>query len=162
MRELIRRVNEGTDYYIRALSTDADQTSSYGVTGEPALVKKEWYRPWAWLRVARTFAKADRVVVSGGTPIFDSSHLIRALYLGLPLVFGTPVVVFGAGVKPLQSRWGRRSVPFFLKKAAYVSVRDEDSRRILNELGIEGVQLTADSAFFAMPGDQEALQGLLD
>ena len=161
LKELIQRVNRGRDFYIRALTTDADQTATLGVTGEPALVKPEALKPWAWLRVLRTFARTDHVVVSGGTPVFDSSHAIRTLYLLLPVLFGKPFVVFGAGVKPLTSAYGRRAVPFFLRRARFISVRDEDSRRILTELGVPAVQLTADSAFFAQPAPEAAVNALL-
>jgi polysaccharide pyruvyl transferase WcaK-like protein len=79
----------------------------------------------------------------------------------LPLLFGTPFVVFGAGVKPLRTQYGRRSVPFFLRRASFVSVRDEDSRNILQELGVSGVELTADSAFFAKPAEPRVIDELL-
>lgn len=161
LKELIQRVNRGRDFYIRALTTDADQTAALGVTGEPALVKREAIRPWAWLRVLRTFARADRVIVSGGTPVFDSSHAIRTLYLSLPLLYRTPFVVFGAGVKPLASAYGRRVVPRLLRRARYISVRDDDSRRILTELGVPDVHLTADSAFFALPASDSAVTHVL-
>lgn len=161
LKELIQRVNRGRDLYIRALTTDADQTASLGVTGERALVKREAIRPWAWLRVLRSFARADRVVVSGGTPVFDSSHAIRTLYLALPIILRKPFVVFGAGVKPLRSAYGRRAVPMLLRHARYVSVRDDDSRRILTELGVPNVRLTADSAFFAQPASETEVTRLL-
>ena len=161
LRELIRRVNHGRDFYVRALTTDADQTASLGVTGERALVKSEAVKPWAWLRVLNTFARADRVIVSGGTPVFDSSHAIRTLYLSLPVILGKPFVVFGAGVKPLASAYGRRAVPALLKRADYISVRDEDSLRLLTGLGVRDVHLTADSAFFAPPASQDAVARLL-
>jgi polysaccharide pyruvyl transferase WcaK-like protein len=161
LKELIQRVNRGRDFYIRALTTDADQTASLGVSGEPALVKPEAIKPWAWMRVLRTFARADRVIVSGGTPVFDSSHAIRTLYLLLPVLFRKPFVVFGAGVKPLTSTYGRRVVPWFLRRARFVSVRDDDSQRILRELGVPDVQLTADSAFFAQPASATAVDALL-
>lgn len=161
LKELIQRVNRGRDFYIRALTTDADQTASFGVTGERALVKSEAIKPWAWLRILRTFARADRVVISGGTPVFDSSHAIRTLYLSLPLAFRKPFVVFGAGVKPLKSAYGRRMVPALLRRARFISVRDDDSKRILTELGVPNVELTADSAFFAQPADVRAVTALL-
>jgi len=161
LKELIDRVNRGRDYYVRALSTDPDYTSSNGVTGQQALVKREWWRPWAWIRVLRIFAGVDRVVVSGGTPIFDSSHAIRTLYLSLPLFFRVPFVVFGAGVKPIESAYGRRTLPFFLRRARYISVRDVDSRDRLQELGVDDVEVTADSAFFAKPAPHAALTALL-
>jgi polysaccharide pyruvyl transferase CsaB len=161
IKELLHQVNRGKDIYIRALSTDPDHTSTFGVTGERALVKSEAVRPWAFWRIARTFARADCVIVSGGTPIFDSSHAIRTLYLALPILFRVPFVVFGAGAKPLRSWYGRRVVRDFLRKARYISVRDDDSLRILQQLGITGVELTADSAFFAKPSTPQALRDLL-
>jgi polysaccharide pyruvyl transferase WcaK-like protein len=161
LRELIERVNAGRDFYIRALSTDHDHTATFGVTGERALIRSELLKPWAWLRILRTFLRADRVIVSGGTPIFDSSHAIRTLYMALPVLFGKPFCVFGAGVKPLRSAYGRRSVRFFLSRARSVSVRDRESLEILEGLGIRGVELTADSAFFARAADEGALQRIL-
>lgn len=161
LKELIQRVNRGRDFYIRALTTDADQTAALGVTGERALVTSEAVQPWAWLRVLRTFARSDRVIVSGGTPVFDSSHAIRTLYLSLPVLFRKPFVVFGAGVKPLKSAYGRRVVPALLSRAQFISVRDEDSQRILTDLGVPDVQLTGDSAFFAPPAGEQAVAQLL-
>lgn len=161
LKELIYRVNERDRTYVRALSTDPDYTCTNGVTGEKALLKSDLLRPWAWLRILRIFSKPDRVVVSGGTPIFDSSHAIRTLYLALPLLFRTPFVVFGAGVKPLTSWYGRRSIPFFLKRADAVTVRDAPSLSILRRLGLNGIELTADSAFFARPSSVEDMDELL-
>jgi len=161
LREIIRQVNPGRDLYLRALTTDADQTASLGVTGERALIKREAVQPWAWARVVRAFARADRVVVSGGTPVFDSSHAIRTLYLTLPILLRKPFVVFGAGVKPLTSAYGRRVVPMLLRRARSITVRDEDSLRILSGLSVPDVRLTADSAFFAQPADEGAVTRLL-
>lgn len=161
LKHLILTVNRGRDLYVRALSTDADQTSSFGVTGERALVKSEMFQPWAWWRVLRIFARADRVIVSGGTPIFDSSHAIRTLYFLLPALMGKPIAMVGVGVKPIRSRYGRMSVRWFAKHAHYISARDRDSARILTELGARDVRLTADSAFFAQPAPEAALRALL-
>lgn len=161
LREIIRLVNSGRDFYLRALTTDADQTASLGVTGERALVKREAVQPWAWARVVRAFTRADRVVISGGTPVFDSSHAIRTLYLALPILLRKPFVVFGAGVKPLTSAYGRRVTPMLLRHASSITVRDQDSLDILSGLGVPDVRLTADSAFFAQPADERAVAQLL-
>jgi polysaccharide pyruvyl transferase WcaK-like protein len=161
LKHLIHTVNRGRDLYVRALSTDADQTSSFGVTGERALVRSELLKPWAWWRVLRIFARADRVIVSGGTPIFDSSHAIRTLYFLLPALMSKPLAMVGVGVKPIRSRYGRASVRWFVRNADYISVRDRDSQRILTELGATKVELTADSAFFAQPAPEPELRQLL-
>lgn len=162
LKALIQQVNGSREVYIRALSTDPDYTSTHGVTGERALIKSDVVKPWAWSRILFAFARPDRIVVSGGTPIFDSSHAIRTLYMTLPRLFRVPMIVFGAGVKPVRTAYGRASVPFFLRYARYISVRDADSKSLLEELGLPDVHLTADSAFFASPAAAENVDSLLE
>ena len=161
LKELIQSVNKNIDVYIRALSTDIDYTSTNGVTGEPALIKSDVLRPWTWIRILNIFRKPDKIIVSGGTPVFDHSHAIRTLYLLLPVLFRKPFVIFGAGIKPIKNWYGRRYIPYFLKKAEYVSVRDDNSKDILCDLGVKNVSLTADSAFFARPAQRNEIDGFL-
>ncbi len=161
LKELIQNVNKNTDVYIRALSTDIDYTSTNGVTGEPALIKNDVFRPWTWLRILNIFRKPDRIIVSGGTPVFDHSHAIRTLYLFLPVLFRKPFVIFGAGIKQINSWYGRQYIPYFLRKAEYVSVRDDNSKDILCTLGVQNVFLTADSAFLARPAQSSEVDRFL-
>ena len=161
LKELIQSVNKNIDVYIRALSTDIDYTSTNGVTGERALIKSDILRPWTWLRILNIFGRPDKIIVSGGTPVFDHSHAIRTLYLSLPVLFRKPFIIFGAGIKPIKSWYGRQYIPYFLKKAEYVSVRDDNSKEILFDLGVQNVSLTADSAFFARPAQRSEIDGFL-
>lgn len=161
LRDLITELHCGSDVYIRALSTDVDYTCQNGVTGERAMIKSDVFRLWPWFNIIRVFRRSDRIVISGGTPIFDSSHGIRTFYLLLGYLLRKPFVVFGAGVKPIESWYGRRYIPFFLRKASLITTRDADSQRILKELGLRDVELTADSAFFAPAADPTSVADLL-
>lgn len=163
IKQLVSRVNSTTDaYYIAALSTDVDYTATHGVTGVPALLKSDLVKPWRWLALAREFKKADLIVVSGGTPIFDYSHLVRTAYFALPILLRKPFIFFGIGVKPIESWYGRWYIHAALNRATHVSVRDRGSKVILEELGVRNVVLTADSAFFAERGADADLDALLD
>ena len=109
LKELIKRVNTDHEVYIRALSTDIDYTCTHGVTGVRALIKSDVFRIWPWFNLMRAFRNSDKIIISGGTPVFDSAHAIRTLYLLLPILFQRPFVVFGAGIKPIQSWYGGRT-----------------------------------------------------
>jgi N-acetylglucosaminyldiphosphoundecaprenol N-acetyl-beta-D-mannosaminyltransferase len=161
IRELYKKINSDKHYYLGFLSTDVDYTSTNGVTGKRALLKSDVVKPWNWIKLVNNFKESDRVIISGGTPIFDFSHKIRSAYFFLPLMFKKPFILFGAGVKPIKSKYGRWYIPFTLKKADYISARDDGSTEILKGLGLEKTVKTADSAFFAPASTREDLEVVL-
>jgi polysaccharide pyruvyl transferase WcaK-like protein len=161
IRELYKKINAGKHYYIGFLSTDVDYTSTNGVSGKQALVKSDLLKPWKYGRLIQVFNEADRVIISGGTPIFDFSHKIRTFYFLLPVMLKKPFILFGAGVKPIKSWYGRKYIPFTLKRAEYVSTRDDGSTEILKDMGVDTAK-TADSAFFAPAASRETLDPVLE
>ena len=161
IKALYEQINQGKHYYLGYLSTDIDYTNTNGVTGERALLKSDIIKPWRWLQLINIFRRADRVIISGGTPIFDHSHKIRTVYFYLPVIFKKPFLLFGAGVKPIKSSYGQRYIPRVLQKAYYTSARDDGSQQILQDLGVENVAKTADSAFFAPHASKEQLEPVL-
>ena len=162
IKELYKQINGDRHYYLRYLSTDPDYTNTHGVTGARALLKSDIVKPWNFIRLFNEFRTVDRVIISGGTPIFDFSHAIRSLYMKLPILLGKPFILFGAGVKPINSSWGKRYIPKALNRADYVSVRDSGSLDILKGLGVESTVKTADSAFFAPSCERDALEKVLN
>jgi polysaccharide pyruvyl transferase WcaK-like protein len=163
LKELIHNVNKGKEVYIRVLSTDVDYTSTHGVTGKRALIKSDIFKILPWFNIIQVFRESDRVIISGGTPIFDFSHAIRTLYFFLPIVFRKPYYFFGIGVKPIKSFYGKKYIPYVLRKSKHISVRDEGSQDILRELGLpnDKINLTADSALFAKPASQDEINSVL-
>lgn len=161
IKELYKTVNAGKHYYLGFLSTDVDYTNTNGVSGKRALVKSDVFKPWNWTKLVNIFRETDRVIISGGTPIFDFSHKIRTVYFFLPLLLQKPFILFGAGVKPIKSWYGKRYIPFTLKQADYVSARDDGSAKILIGLGLDKTVKTADSAFFAPESSREDLEVVL-
>ena len=157
IKELYKLINHNRHYYLGFLSTDVDYTNTNGVSGKRALLKSDVVKPWNWVKLIRIFSESDRVVISGGTPIFDFSHGIRSLYFILPVLLKKPFILFGAGVKPIHSWYGKKYIPFTLKRAYYTSVRDDGSMNILQNLGVKHTVKTADSAFFAPAADKNEL-----
>ncbi|MGJ4744886.1 polysaccharide pyruvyl transferase family protein [Leptospira sp. SA-E8] len=162
VKDLIKKANPRKEYYIRALTTDPDYTATKGVTPMKALLKKDIINPVRWFQILKTFWDVDFVIISGGTPIFDHSHLVRTLYFFLPVIFRKPFILFGAGVKKIYNRYGKFYIPFVLNKAKYKSVRDSGSLEELNKLGVQSVEFTADSAFFAPPASESELEEVLN
>jgi polysaccharide pyruvyl transferase WcaK-like protein len=163
LRELINKVNPKQHFYIQALSTDIDYTCTNGVTGKRALIKSDIFRIWPWFQIVKTFEKADRIIISGGTPIFDFSHGVRTIYFFLPILLQKPFWFFGIGAKPIQNWYGKKYIPFIFNKAKGISIRDEGSKHVLTDLGIteNRINLTADSALFAPPADDCQVADLL-
>lgn len=161
IREMYKKINGQKHYYLGYLSTDMDYTNTNGVSGKRALLKSDIIKPWNWIKLISVFNQADRIIISGGTPIFDYSHKIRTVYFFLPIILRKPFILFGAGVKPITSSYGQKYIPHVINKAEYVSARDDGSTKILKGLGIEGVNKTADSAFFAPASSDEELEVVL-
>ena len=163
LKQLIQRTNPKKEHYIRALSTDVDYTTTHGVGAEQALVKRDVFRISPWPKILKVFMRADKVIISGGTPIFDFSHAVRTLYFYLPILLKKRFGFFGIGVKPIESRCGRFYIPRVLNKSEFISVRDQDSKDILEGLGVKkNITLTADSAFFAQPSPESEVHTFLE
>lgn len=95
--------------------------------------------------------QADLVVLGGGGLFVDTetwkaplvwhaqAHACRKL--------GTPYICYGQSVGPLKSFFSRFLTRHVFKGAEAVHVRDNESARILNELGIKDVTVGTDPAF---------------
>jgi polysaccharide pyruvyl transferase CsaB len=105
----------------------------------------------------------DLVIVGGGglfqdTLAFDPAAMLTArhhgisYYGGIPFLaerLGKPCALYAVGVGPLTTEAGREGTRAAFARAALITVRDHDSKRILVEIGIDAarVRVTADPAF---------------
>lgn len=109
-------------------------------------------------------ASTARLMVLGGGGLLqdyggaDRSHLLLptqdsiGYYAGFAILGGlvdTPVVMYGIGVGPLQTEQGRELTALAAEACSAIAVRDEGSRSLLTEIGIDPEQITlsADAAF---------------
>lgn len=119
--------------------------------------------------IAARVRAADLVIVGGGglfqeyagvdpDSLFTDRHYAISFYAEpaiLGALSGRPVMLYGVGVGPLASEHGRRLVRAACDAAAVVTVRDEESARLVASLGVEPARLrvTADPAWALAEGD---------
>ncbi|MGQ9835823.1 MAG: polysaccharide pyruvyl transferase CsaB, partial [Thermoanaerobaculaceae bacterium] len=128
-------------------------------------VQAQSYRDLAVL--PELLQSADLVVVGGGglfqeywpaqwSTIYRSEHGSLTYYPAIAILaasLGTPVALYGIGVGPVSSAAGKRLIRAAVSSAQYVSVRDAESKRLLEEVGCNAstVQLAADPVFSLSP-----------
>jgi len=109
---------------------------------------------------------ADLVISGGGSLLQDatSAHSIH-YYLGiirLARFFRKPVAVYAQGIGPLIRPWSRRAVARALEGVDLLTVRDTDSKQLLESIGVRmPIAVVADPSF-VMEADLAAADALID
>jgi polysaccharide pyruvyl transferase CsaB len=128
--------------------------------------------------IAARVRDADLVVVGGGglfqeysgidpDSLFTDRHYAITFYAEpaiLGALAGRPVILYGIGVGPLTSEHGRRTVRAACDAAQVITLRDDESARIVAALGVDAAKLrvTADPAFAMSPaGGAKAPESLV-
>lgn len=111
-------------------------------------------------------AGADLFISGGGSLIQDATSARGALYylglLGLATVMARATMVYAAGVGPLRRGWLRALARRVLNRVTLITVRDEGSRNLLQQLGVRRpVQVVADPAFALDPAPADAIRDLV-
>jgi polysaccharide pyruvyl transferase CsaB len=105
-------------------------------------------------RALKMFIQTDVLVVGGGGLFFD--HSSTNLYFKRLLAkiawakrLGKRVAVFGVGVGPIHHEESRRLLRKVLSKVDLITVRDAESHRLLDEIGVAGppIHTTADFVY---------------
>ena len=82
------------------------------------------------------------VLISGGGSLLQDVTSLKSLlyYLGVifsALILGKKVEIFAQGIGPINSSFGQMLTKLALKKADKISVRDDNSQKLLKEWGID-------------------------
>lgn len=134
------------DASFAVLSGDPEATArQHGVIGVPRMGP----------RALRELSGADLFLSGGGSLIQDTSSVRSALYYLGVLRAGSALanraMMFAQGVGPLRRKWIRTLVGWVCNRLDLLTVRDEDSRRLLQECGVRRrVEIVADPVF-ALP-----------
>ncbi|MHB9035206.1 MAG: polysaccharide pyruvyl transferase CsaB [Armatimonadota bacterium] len=108
-------------------------------------------------RVIRAIRRADLVISGGGSLLQDVTSVRSAQYylsvLRLAQFFKRPTMVYAQGIGPLNSPDIRRSAARILNRVKVITVRDEDSRTLLESMGVSvpEIHVTADPSFLVEP-----------
>jgi polysaccharide pyruvyl transferase CsaB len=119
---------------------------------------------------------ADLVILGGGGLLHDywdplpetlltPGHWGLTYYCGIPWLaaqLGKPVMIYGAGVGPLLFESGRDLVRDVAMASQAITVRDEESARLLKELGVRfpKSEVTADPVWDLHPVGGASLDGI--
>ena len=81
----------------------------------------------------------------------------------LAAIMGKPVMAYGIGIGPLDTKVIRLLARFVLSRFSLISYRDETTGQILDSLKLRGhlIQKTVDPAFGLIPADKGAVDNLL-
>lgn len=133
---------------------------------------------WAdWAAIAQAVEQCDMVIQGGGGIFFDYSGFHPwslfenrasdlAHYGGYSLLaklYHKPFMVYGVGIGPLVTDDGREMVRAAHLLADRITVRDAESKTLLEEIGIERgrIELTADPAFSVRAADETRAREIL-
>lgn len=151
---------------VTVLSIRPEETAqAYGV--------KSIYRGWRrdlWAKI-RALRQAD-LLISGGGGLLQDVHPTGIISGPLPYyliicalawILGTPFMFYAHGIGPITSAYGRWLTRLVANRAVLISVRDPDSRRLLDELGVNRppVTITADPALDPTLAPRERVAELL-
>lgn len=142
----LRELAPGLD--IAVLSARPEKTArSYNV---------EAYNRWKLSEITRALRESDLLVSGGGSLLQDVTGIKSlAYYLGviwLALKMGKPVFIYAQGIGPIRSKTGRFLTRRILNRVQAITVRDEESRQDLLEMGVTApVEITADPVLALRP-----------
>lgn len=112
-------------------------------------------------------ARSDALLCGGGSLLQNLTSTRSLLYylslLRLSARLRKATVLFASGIGPLIGRSARRRVTRTLAKCHYISLRDEESFRLLGSMGVDAGKLhrTADLALLMPPPSDERGSAIL-
>jgi polysaccharide pyruvyl transferase CsaB len=102
--------------------------------------------------VNQEIAGLDLLVLGGGGLLYDGEATEYLRHVRTAHRNGVPTVAYAIGVGPLTTAEDRRAVREVVSLMTRVTVRDEESKRVLEEVGIERpVEVVADPALLLTP-----------
>ncbi len=109
--------------------------------------------------------KLDLLILGGGGILYDRDVELYLREVALAHEAGVPVVVYAISAGPLTDHSKRKLIAKHLNTVAALTVRDRQSKKLLEEVGVErDIILTADPALLlepdAIPADALTREGL--
>jgi polysaccharide pyruvyl transferase CsaB len=102
--------------------------------------------------VNEEIAGLDVLVLGGGGLLYDGEATEYLRHVRTAHRNGVPTVAYAVGVGPLTTSHDRRAVREVVSAMTRVTVRDEESKRVLEEVGVERpIEVVADPALLLTP-----------
>lgn len=111
------------------------------------------------LRVHRAIRGCSMLISGGGSLLQDRTSTRSLMYylsvMHLAQRKKKPVMVYANGIGPVRRKWNRKLVVRVLQKTTAITLRDEESLRELQSMGLDrpDILVTADPVFSLRPGE---------
>jgi polysaccharide pyruvyl transferase CsaB len=103
-------------------------------------------------KVAPEIERLDLLLLGGGGILYDEEARVYLRDVRLGQELDVPTFAFAVGVGPLESLEDRQLVRETVEAMNGVTVRDEESKRVLEDVGVERpIEVTADPALLLTP-----------
>ncbi len=133
---------EFPDIEIAVLSDKPAETAAeYGV---------EAYDRWKWGQIHKAIMASDILLSGGGGLLQDATGKKSIMYythiMKMAMRRKRPVFIFSQGVGPVTDSWNQSRIAKVLRKAAKITVRDDESADLLHSWGLRRgrIRVTAD------------------
>lgn len=107
--------------------------------------------------------KGAKLLISGGGSLLQDGTSRKSLYYYVTIMqmakkYGLKLMLYANGLGPLISKKSRAMAADVIKKADYVSLREEKSKILADELGANNSLITADPAFLSEPAPENWME----
>lgn len=104
--------------------------------------------------------KRAKLLISGGGSLLQDGTSRKSLYYYVTIMRmakkrGLKLMLYANGLGPLVSEKSRKMAAEIIKAADRVSLREERSKELARELGVDSLSVTADPAFLLEPASRE-------
>jgi polysaccharide pyruvyl transferase CsaB len=146
LQVIIRQLRETLPVEITVLSRDPENTRArHGVDAVRlhGLARRE---------AQQLIGGLDLLILGGGGILYDGDADMYLREVWIAHEVGTPVLVYAVGAGPLLDKAQRERVRAALEQAAIITVRDQQTCHLLEEIGVEHeILVTADPGLLLQP-----------
>lgn len=140
-----------SDVELTILSNDPEDTrEKYHVNSIPRM------SPW---QVLRALWRTDMLISGGGSLLQDVTSRFSILYylsiIFVALLLRKPVYIYSQGIGPIRGKYNRWITGWILKRVQVIAVRDTQSARLLEQIGVpkDHITVTTDPVLRLEKGD---------
>lgn len=153
--------NSGDDAILKAIVKDLKNTDNSleitALSNNPQLTEKVYgikaVNRFKIMEVIKSIKDCNLFISGGGSLLQDITSTRSILYylalMKIALTFKKPIMVYANGIGPIDRKISRALTRKILNRVDYITLRDEDSKVFLHELGVvnKNIIVTADPVF---------------
>jgi polysaccharide pyruvyl transferase CsaB len=107
------------------------------------------------VRTLNAIRKCNIFILGGGGLFTDEKPfavIIWSMQAQFAYLFKKPVFMYAQSIGPLKTKWAKKAVKNIFDRAKVITVRDQESKKLLEEIGVEKeITIVCDPAFSLEP-----------